>query len=158
VSFNIQQQPYLRNQRQFPYEDIRSLANQVDHAYIDIANKVNDRTIGTYSVNYPAVTGEAWYLSGQTNRQQTLRQVYRFSAAGNIPHGINFATVTLITNETYGSFTDGTNFYGAIFASSTAIGGQVSFYLTTTNIVVVAGGGAPAITSGYIVLTWLSQF
>lgn len=157
MTANIQLSPYLREQRQFPDEDIKLLSKQVDQAYIDIAAKVNARTIGLFPVNVQAITGESWYFSGQPQRQQSLRQVYTFTATGNIAHGINFATVSMFTKPS-GSFTDGTNYYGAIYASSTAIAGQVSFYITPTNIVVLAGAGAPTIVSGIIILEWLSQF
>lgn len=153
---NSQKSPFLRNQRLIPYEDVRALANEVDHAYIDIASKVNSRTIGVYAVNNQIVTGEQWFLSGQPNKQQTLRQVYQFTATGNVAHGINFTAVTMFT-KCQGSFTDGTNYYGAIYGSNTAISGQVSFYITSTDIVIQAGGGAPTITSGVIMLEWLSQ-
>lgn len=155
---NLQVTPYLRAQRQFPNDDLKELSNQVDHAYIDIATKVNSREIGIYAVNYPIVTGQSWFIQGQPNKQQTLRQMYLFTAAGNIPHGINFSTVYLISPRSYGSFTDGTNWYGAIYASSTLIAGQVSFYVDPTNIVVLQDAAAPVITSGVIVLEWLSQF
>lgn len=157
ITNNFQISPFLTSQRKFPNEDLGDLALQSDLAYIDVAQKVNLRTIGVFPVNYPILTGETWFITGQTLRQQTLRQVYPFTAAGNIPHGINFATVSAFTNP-FGSFTDGTNYYGAIYASNVAIAGEVSFYITPTNIVVLSGAGAPAITKGYIVLQWLSQF
>lgn len=153
----LQNSPFLRNQRNFPFEDLRRLSNEVDRAYIDIAQKINSRVIGLYAVGNQIVTGESWYLTGQPTRQQTLRQVYPFTATGNIAHGINFASVSAFTAP-FGSFTDGTNYYGAIYASNVAIIGQVTFYVTPTNIVILAGVGAPAITQGYIVLEWLSQF
>ena len=158
MSTSFQQSPYLREQRQFPDDEVKALSNQVDQAYIDIAYKVNTRTIGLFPTNFPAVNGEQWYLAGQPNRQQALRQVYPFTAAGNIAHGINFVTVSLISPNSYGTFTDGTNWYGAIYASNVAIAGQVSFYVTSTDIVVLQDGGAPSITQGYIVLEWVSQF
>lgn len=153
----LQQVPYLREQRQFPNDNLRDLSNQVDHAYIDIAGKVNSRTIGLFAVNFQVITGESWFLEGQPNRQQTLRQVYLFTAAGNIPHGINLSTITSFTRG-FGSFTDGTNWYGIIFGSNVAIAGQVTFYITSTDIVVLSGAGAPAISRGLIVLEWISQF
>lgn len=153
----LQQSPYLREQRQFPNDDLRELSNQVDHTYIDIASKVNARTIGLFAVGFPMVTGETWFLTGQPNRQQTLRQVYTFTGAGNIAHGINFASITQFTRG-FGDYTDGTNWYGVIFATSVGIAGQVTFYITPTNIVVLVDGGAPAVTSGTIVVEWLSQF
>jgi hypothetical protein len=153
----LMQSPYLREQRQFPNEDVRELANQMDHAYIDIANKVNARTIGLYAVNFPVITGESWYLTGNPRRQQTLRQAFVFTAAGSIPHGVNFASTTAFPKG-YGDYTDGTNFYGLIYASNVVIAGQVSFYITPTNIVIQADAGAPAITSGIVIIEWISQF
>ena len=153
---NLQFSPYLKTQWQFPYDEVRSLSNQVDIAYIDIASKVNSRTVGIFATNFPLVTGNRYYLSGSSTPQQTLRQVYEFTAAGNIPHGIDFASITDIPVG-FGDFTDGANFYGCIFGSSVAIAGQVSFYVTPTNIVVLSGVGAPVIVNGTIVLEWLSQ-
>lgn len=153
----FQQAPYLRDQRQFPNENVKDLSNQVDHAYIDIASKVNARTIGIFAVNFPIVTGEQWYLAGSSQKQQTLRRVYTFTGVGSIAHEIDWSSVSKITKP-FGSFTDGTNWYGAFYASSTAIAGQVTFYVTSTSIVVQAGAGAPAISSGIIDLEWLSIF
>lgn len=147
------QVPYLRTSRDFP-TDIQQLTIELYKSYLDIANAVNNRTIGIFPPNKPAVTGENWYLSSQ--RQQALRQFYQFTATGNIPHGLNLGTIAAFT-KCQGSFTDGTNYYGAIYASNTAIAGQVSFYITPNNIVVLAGAGAPSITSGLIVLEWISQ-
>ena len=53
---NLQGVPYLKTQWQFPYDDQRGLANQLDIAYIEIASKVNARIIGTYAINFPIVT------------------------------------------------------------------------------------------------------
>ena len=158
----LQTSPYLREQRQFPNTDLRELANQSDHAYIDVAAKVNLREIAIYALGFQVITGQSWYLSGGSgvNTQQALRQIYQFTAAGNIPHNINWTTVAFISPKSYGTFTDaasGGNWYGAIYASSVAIVGQVSFYVTPTNIVILSGAGAPAIVSGTINLEWVSQ-
>lgn len=159
----LQTSPYLREQRQFPNDDVRELSNQTDHAYIDIAQKVNARTIGLYALNFQIVTGESWYFTGQPNRLQSLRQIYTFTATGSFAHGINFATVFQFSPRSYGSFYDNAsptlrNYYGVIYASSVAIAGQVSFYVTSTDIVVLAGAGAPTIVGGVIDLEWISQF
>lgn len=154
----LAQVPYLREQRQFPNEDVKDLSSQVDHAYIDIANKVNQRIIGNYPVNFFSITGERWILTGSSTIQQSLRRVYTFTAAGAITHGLDFNSVSMISPKSYGSFTDGTKWYGVIYASNVAIAGQVSFYVTPTQIIVLSGGGAPAITSGLIVLEYISNF
>jgi len=154
----LQQVPYLRQQRQFPYDDLRELANQVDQAYIDIAQKVNSRVIGIFASGNQIVTGEQWYLFGQPTKQQTIRQIYSFTAAGSIAHGINFSTITTFP-RIFGGFTDGTNWYPLPYVDVIAANNQVNLYLTPTNIVITAGGGSPpSITSGVVVLEWLSQF
>lgn len=146
--------PYLRDQRNFPNDNIQALTVEINKAYIDIAQKVNTRTVGLFAVNNAFVTGEQWYLTATP--QQSIREVYSFTGAGNIPHGLNFSSISQFT-RCFGSFTDGTNFYGAIYGSSVAITGQVSFYVTPTNIVVLSGAGAPAIVSGILVVEWLSN-
>lgn len=153
-----QQSPYLRVQRNFPKDNIQALTVEIDRFYTDAAAKINAREIGVYPLNTATVTGQQWVLAGQPHRQQTLRKLFNFTGTGNVPHGLNFSTVSLISPRSYGTFTDGTNWYGAIYAGSVAIAGQVSFYVTPTNIVIVAGAGAPTITNGYINLEWLSQF
>lgn len=154
MSTNVANQvAFLRTTREFP-EDIKKLTVELTKSYLDIANVVNVRTIGIFTVNKAAIGGESWFLAG-AQKQQNLRQVYTFTAAGSIPHGLSFTSVSQFTKCT-GSFTDGTNYYGVIYGSSTAIAGQLSFYITSANIVVLAGAGAPTPSSGTIVLEWLS--
>lgn len=148
----VNQVAYLRTSRDFP-EDAQALRMELNKSYIDTANAINSRTIGIVPINRPAINGEEWFAFG--NKQQGLRQAYLFTTVGTFLHGIN--NFSFISPRSYGSFTDGTNFYGAIYASNVAIAGQVSFYVTPTNIVVLAGAGAPAISRGVIVLEWLSQ-
>lgn len=157
MSTNIlNQAPFLRTTRSFPQE-IQAISVEIDRAYVDIANSVNTRTIGIFPVNKPIVNGESWFLGGSTLRQQALRQVYQFSGAGTIAHGINTTTLTGFT-RIYGSFTNGTNFYPLPYIDATAANNQIEIYIGPTNINIVAGGGAPpAIVSGTIVLEWLSR-
>ncbi len=156
---NIYQAPYLRAQRNFPRENLIELSRQCDQAYIDIAFKVNNRTIGNYAEDVQSITGERWFLQGQPQQQQTLRQVYIFTTFANIEHGID-----TIDNEKfyftrmYGQFTDGTKWYGLIPGNiATLIPGQVVFDLTTTEVEFGVDGAAPAITKGVIVLEWISS-
>lgn len=151
----INSTPFLRMIRHFPMT-ADALAEEVNKAYLDTARVVNDRTIGLFPTQKSAITGEAWYVT-KNQKQQSFRQVYTFTAAGNIDHMIDFANTVERFTKCQGSFTDGTNFYGAIYASNVAIAGQISFYITPTDIVVLAGVGAPAITQGIIVLEWLSR-
>ncbi len=95
-----------------------------------------------------------WFIHFATESQTNIYIYW----TGNIPHGLNWSAVSKISHKSYGSYTDGTNWYGVIYASSVAIAGQISFYVTPTNIVIVGGGGAPAITSEYVVLEYISNF
>jgi len=152
----VQQSPYLRTQRSFPAENTQVLSVEVDRAYIDIAQKVNSRTVGTFPLNTPVVTGERWFLTGQPNSQQTLRQIYTFTAAGGIAHGITTTQIEGFT-KIYGTFTDGTNWYPLPYVDVANANNQVNVYVSPTNIVITAGAGAPpAITSGIVVLEWLA--
>lgn len=151
----FQNSPFLRQQRAFPQDSMQVLTTELDKAYIDTATKVNARTIGVFALNNAITTGEAWYLTGQPNKQQTLRKLFSFTSTGNIAHGITFSQITGFT-RCYGQYTDGSNWYGLIFASNTSIAGQNSFYVTTSNIVIAAGAGAPpTISTGWVILEWL---
>jgi hypothetical protein len=157
MTTNLQTSPYLQKQRNFPRNNLNELTNQIDITYIDIAQKVNDRTIGLFALNFPAITGESWYLEGQPRKQQTLRQLYIFSGAGTIPHGITTADTGGFT-KIYGTFTDGTNWYPLPYVDVLSSTNQVNVIVTPTDIVITAGAGAPpAITSGFVVLEWLSN-
>jgi hypothetical protein len=150
----INQVAYLRTSRLFP-QDLDQLSIEVDKAYIDTSNAINNRTISLFPTGRPAINGESWFLIGN-QKQQGFRQAYVFTTTTSILHGIDFTKISRFVRN-FGEYTDGTNWYGLINATSVAIPGQITFYLTPTNIVFVVGGGAPALTSGTIVLEWLSQ-
>jgi hypothetical protein len=133
----------------------QQLSVEINKAYIDIANAVNSRTISLFPTARPALNGESWFVTSN-QKQQGFRQVYTFTSTGNIPHGLTNFIPNQIT-DAYGSYTDGTNAYGVIFGTNVAIAGQLSVYVTSTNIVVLLGAGAPAISSGKVVLNWISR-
>jgi hypothetical protein len=145
---------FLRTSREFP-EDMHGLARETNKSYIEIADKVNNRIIGFFTVNRASITGESWFLENN-QRQQSFRQVFIVSSTSAINHGITVIVPSQFI-RCFGSYTDGTNTYGLIFGTSVAIAGQISFYLTSTQIVFVTGAGAPTLTSGTIVLEWISQ-
>jgi len=151
TSTNIQTSPYLPRQKNFP-QDPTQLPVVIDKAYVEISQRVNERTIGIYAVNFPVITGDTYYINGQPRKQQSLRQFYTSTSTANIPHGINLSQIDRVV-KMYGTWTDGTNWYGAIAASTVAIAGQVTFYIDPTNIIFP---GAPAVTQVNIVLEWLS--
>ena len=159
----VNQQPYIRSSREFPEEN-KMLAQEVNKSYIDIANGVNQRIIGTYPTNSPAITGESWFMGGR--RFQSARQIYNFTGTGDIPHYVNVLNIESISPRSYGVYLDSEgNYCGAIFSSETAIAGQISFYVTPNsaidtldgNIVIQAGADAPTIVSGIIDLEWIYE-
>lgn len=148
----INSSPYLRESRDFPAED--ELKVELDKAYIDTALALNARTIGLFPTTRSAITGERWYLANNKS-QQTIRQVYTFTSTSAITHGITTSQISGFS-RVFGTYTDGTNWYGLMPTSSTAVAGQIGFYVTPTQIVFTSGAGAPTLTSGTIVLEWLS--
>lgn len=143
---------YLRTTRQFP-EDMHQLCLEVNKSYLDTANAVNSRTIGLFPTGNPAQTGESYFITN-SQRQQTLRQVFSFTSTASITHNIRVVVPTQFT-LCFGSYSDGTNSYGLVFGTSVAVAGQIGFYITSSQIVFTTGAGAPALTQGLIVLHWL---
>ena len=156
MSANITNQvAYLRTSREFP-EDLKQLTVEVNKAYLDTANAVNARTIGLFSVNRPSITGNSWFVAGN-RRQQTLRQVYVVTGAGNIAHGLNTTQIAGFVSIT-GTFTDGAVWYPLPYVNVVAANNQVSVVVNATNIVITVGAGSPpSVTSGYVVLEWLAN-
>lgn len=149
------QTPFLITSRSFP-ETLKDLSIETDKSYIDTANVVNMRQIGIFTSNKPAPSGEQWFYD-KARKQQGFRQIYFFTTTANIPHGINVGFISRFTH-CYGSWTDGTNWYGLIFGSSVTIAGQLSFYVTPTDIVFLSGAGVPVpLVSGIVVLEWISN-
>jgi hypothetical protein len=147
--------PFLRVQRNFPV-DPQALSVELSKSYIDIASSVNFRTMGIFSENAPSANGEFWYLTSAERRQQGIRRVYPFTAAGSIAHGITTSQIGGFT-RIYGTFTNGTNWYPLPYVDVVAANNQVNIVVTPTNIVITAGGGAPpAITRGFVVLEWIT--
>lgn len=165
MSTNINRSPFLRTSREIP-EELHQLTVEVNKAYVEIAAYVNDRIIGLFPTIKPAITGEAWFLTNA--RQQSQRQVYivpsGIISGSTINLGFKISSISQFSPKCYGTFTDGTNWYGLIFASNIPIAGQVSFFLnvngastTTDQIVFEVGAGAPAISSGTVLVEWLAN-
>lgn len=150
----INQTPYLRTSRNFPQE-AQPLAVEVNRSYIDIANAVNQRTIGIFPTNVSAITGESWFVLNN-QRQQTFRRVYLVTGPGNIAHGLNLANIAAIT-RIYGTFTDGVNWLPLPWVDVVSATNQINLYVDPTNIIITSGAGAtPTITRGFVILEWLS--
>jgi hypothetical protein len=155
MTSNVSNQvPFLRTTRTFP-EEAQPLSVELTRSYLDIAEKVNDRTIGIFATNKPIVTGESWFLN-TGKKQQTLRQIYPITSAAAFNHNINFQNVTTFT-VIRGIGFDGTNYYPIPFVSSSTVAANIGIIVTPTQVVISPGGSAPAIVSAVIVLEWLSQ-
>jgi hypothetical protein len=158
MSSIINQSPFIKTSREFP-KDLDPLTNEINRSYVETARAINERTIGLYPTNRPAITGDNYFYN-KNQKQQSLRQIYRFMApiAASYPHGINPQSIDQFSPNTYGQYNDGTNYYGAIFGTNQVIPGQVSFYIdgTANTIVILQGAGAPAITEILILLEWIS--
>ena len=63
------QVPNLRTSRHFPSDNPDQLSIELEKAYIDIANAVNNRTIGLYPSNRPSGTGNSYYISKNQKQQ-----------------------------------------------------------------------------------------
>lgn len=152
--------PYLRSSREFP-ENIKDLAFQSNKAYLEVANAINQRTIGIYSVNKPSINGKEYFFTSQ--KQQGLMKMYSFTNTLNIDLGFKLNSLSKIIHM-YGTYTDGTSYFGLISASNIAIAGQISFFVTvngasTTSDIIqfVIGAGAPILTNGTIIIEWASK-
>lgn len=149
---------FLRTSRNFP-EDLAQLTVEVNRAYVDTANKVNSRTIGIFTRNVASLNGEEWFVNASNQKQQGFRQVYTFGSitgATNIAHGLNLSIIQLV--RIFGTFTNGTNWYPLPYVDVVAANNQVNVIVNPTNIVITPGAGSPpSITSGFVILEWLSQ-
>lgn len=151
----VQTTPYLETTRRFP-QDPALLENVLSKMYVDVANAANAKVIGIYE-KQSSITGERWFSNNSTNiqtKRQTQRIVYEFSDSSlTFNHGLS--GVTKYT-RIYGTFTDGTVNYPLPYVNPTAAN-QVGISVSSTQVVVTKGGGAPAITSGFVVLEYLQQ-
>lgn len=157
----VNQVAYLKTSRDFP-EDGKELTVEVNKSYVDIANAVNNRTISIFPVNRPAINGESWFII-QNKKQQGFRKVFYFETTADIRIGFKISSISRFV-RCFGEYTDGANWYGLINGTSVAIAGQISFFvfLDVANadsdiLRFVTGGGAPALTSGTVVLEWISK-
>jgi hypothetical protein len=151
--------PYIRSTREFP-ENIKDLAFQSNKAYLEVANAINQRTIGIFPVIKSAITGEQWFIN-KNRKQQSLRQVYTF---GTIAAG-----ATLLIPYTLPGFDLFVRIWGTCVTvipdsrplpySSVTANANIELRVDTVNhnIVIIVGAASPNITSGIIIIEWLSQ-
>ncbi len=151
--------PYIRSTREFP-ENIHDLAFQSNKAYLEVANAINQRTIGIFPIIKSAITGEQWFIRNN-RKQQSLRQVYVFGAIA--------AGSTLLIPYTLNSFDQFVRIWGTCVTiipdsrplpySSVTVNANIELRIDTVNhnIVIIVGAASPNIVSGTVILEWLSQ-
>ena len=158
----LNQNAFLRTQVSFP-EEISELVLELDKTYVDTANAINNRTISLFATNKHVVTGESWFVS-QNRKQQTLRQVYTFGAIApgtelDIPINIsNFTQFTRIWGTVVTNAIDWRPLpYVDPTSLTTGIALLVGPIAGINNIRIVLGATSVPVTSGLVVLEWLSQ-
>lgn len=153
----VQRQAFLITSRFFP-TDMVQLEPVLNKMYIEVAQAVNQRTIGTFD-KIQAVTGENWYNDANPlQKKQSYRKVFSFEAIA--------AGATLTFNHDIQGIVQLTRAYGTCitvtpdfrpipYASATAVNTQIELNVTLTQINIINGAGAPNIQSGIIVLEYL---
>lgn len=148
---------YLPTTRNFP-PDLKQLTVEINKTNVDIANAVNNSIDGFFSTTTPALTREAWYYF-QNQKQQTFRKLYLFTSPGSIAHEIlNYPSIAGFS-RIWGTFVDtGGVWHTLPYVDVTSATNQITITVNSTDINIIAGAGAPpTISSGFIVLEWLSQ-
>ncbi len=147
---------FLRTSRSFPNE-MGELTFEINKSYVEIANTVNNRVIGFFTVNRSTVTGENWFIT-KNMKQQGLRQVYRWDDTHlTIAHGIDFLSLTNFV-RIWGTFFDGTSWQDLPYVDVLSATNQIKVSVNATNIVITKGGGAPpTCTNGLVILEWIAN-
>lgn len=153
------QAPYLINTRQFP-RDFELLEPALSKMYIEVAQAVNNRTIGIFE-KFQVVTGERWFNpTDNLQKRQTYRQVYTFgaiAAGGTLTIPLNITNPFLDFTRIYGVALTVTNFFLPLPHASIVANGNVSLYVDATNrnIIIKVGAGSDNIASGKVILEYL---
>lgn len=157
MSSNVpNQSPFLRTTRTFPPDSSQALSVEIDRAYIDIANSVNNRTISIFSTDKPIVNGESWFLGGGNRRQQALRKIYSITSLSSFSHEIDFSNVFSFS-DIRGIGFDGTNYYPIPYVIGTSTTSNIGLYVSPTQVVFTVGATAPPLTKGIIILEWITN-
>lgn len=163
------QVPYLPTSRNFP-EDTGELRSVLSKSYVETAQAVNRRTIGSFNT-FQVVTGNQYYSTNNNKIQnpiqfrQSYRRIYPFGAinAGDPPFAIDHQ-ITGITQfvAIYGNCIteasvnpDGLYLPIPYVSATGDVTFQVQVYVNNSQIFIVNGASADNIVSGTIVLEYL---
>ena len=151
--------PFLATTREFP-EDQRDQIVTHEHTYTELAQAVNDREIGYYSLT-ENLTGK--FYDNVVNNNDFIfsyRKIFYFGAIATgatllIPHGITGQTMF---TEIYGTMIDNSGNSRPIpYVSTLAIGDQLLIIIQGANINLTSGSSLPPIVSGMVVLEYVYQ-
>lgn len=156
------QNAFLRAQTSFPRE-INDLVEELDKNWVDTASAINNRIISLFAINKSVVTGETWYIF-QNKKQQSLRRVYTFGAIApgtelDIPINISgFTQFSRIWGTTVTTAIDWRPLpYIDPAVLTTGVALLVGPVAGVNSIRIILGATAQPVTSGLVVLEWLSQ-
>lgn len=155
------QGPFVATSQVYPEDEEQRIIVHTD-SYITIANALNLREIGSFD-NLEQLTGKQYFNT--TNPQQkrfSYRQVYVLGAVAagatsTIAHGITGITGATVSTEIYGTAVTATDNRPIPYVSVSAINRGIEINVDATNINIINGAGAPAITSGIVVLEYLKN-
>ena len=149
---------FLTPYQYFPPETERRILVHKD-IYENVANAINQREIGMYSVAEIQNGQQFFSTSGDNTKfRQGFRKVFQLGAVAagatdTQAHGITGAT--LYYHLYGGIITDVVDYRPLPYVDEATLTDQVSLKVVGANIVVINGATAPAITSGYIILEYL---
>lgn len=152
--FNLENSPFVPTTRNFNISDdqLRIMLN----AYLTImANAVNIREISQYDLE-ELVNGQQFFHPTEAQEKRyAFRKVFQFDD-GTLNFAHDITDITICTYIGGGAVTGAGNFIPIPYVS-TVLANQIQIDVTPTNIVITKGGGAPAITTGIIVLEYLKN-
>jgi hypothetical protein len=133
--------------------DNEQMQGVLQSSHTEMANAVNNRTISTYDL-VEIQNGNQFFSDQPQKKRQAFRKVFQVSDA-NLTFNHNI-TGAVIFYKISGGGTNGTIFFPLPYVSTT-LANQIQLDVTSTQVIVTKGGGAPAITSGIIVLEYLKN-
>ncbi len=150
--------PFLQTSTYFP-EDFEKFRIKFLEIYRNIADTVNVKESGVFDLQ-EVLTAEQWFAAGNPQAtRQTFRKVFNLGA---VAAGATLTTAHNISGAVaythiYGTAVTAADFRPLPYASTVAIGEQVSLTITGTNIVIVNGATAANITSAIVVVEYLKN-
>lgn len=161
MSFNPNSYPGgFINTSIFFSEDESQRLYELTQFFTDIANLVNTKQFGQYTLN-EVITGQQFSTPGNNNVNKfPFRQVYYI---GPIASGATLTTPHNITGlvqftNIYGTvITDAVDYRPLPRVSTVNVNQQISLDCDATNFIIVNGAGGPNITSGIVILEYLKN-